>query len=1144
MEETGKICPTNLISDAPAKEDAFKSHDRVARAIVGLVNDEPGGLTIGVEGAWGTGKSTIIRFVIDALTPDKNIAIVSFDAWAHQGDPLRRSFLERLIGVITDKGWVDQERWKNVLDTLARRIHKSSTTTTPTLTKEGRWLAASVLLIPVGAAILEPLIEAEPRIWPDGLWGLFLQVLTWLSALGLSFAPFVVALFLMRNRGKGKPFWGFFADEQTTREDSESTEDPEPTSLEFSKRFTELLEEALKSEAHKVVIIVDNLDRIPEDFARSMWSTMRTFLEHGEYQRKEWFSRIWVVVPYAIQSLRKTLGAYSESKDKSQGSGNEDHETDGVFSFIDKVFQIHFYVSPPVLSDWKDYLTKHMQKAFPRHGSETELHRIYRTWTQNAPRAERPTPRDLVIFINDIGALHRQWQDAFPLPHMAYYSLVRRKYDDVAAELLRGTVPAPADKELLGENLADTVAALYFNRDVAHARQILLKPELTKLLAKGDPKELLEFESKHAGLFTVLEHELVSILSDWGTAETATVARAAKCLLSEGVMSKASPAEAKSIKERLFTVCEGTDHWQPLDVDVIGGLALTVAANRKLEYAARILSTLRASYEMSQIAQRADIPDVSTWLKLYIDFVKEIKSRDLLPKTDSRELLPGAQREWVLAGQYLHDENSSRDLVADAAPNFEISTLAQEYIRVIQSDAFDKPHVVSILLSFETEFKPNYQQIAQAIQKRLVDYPATISSRAYQLVYSLWVMGRADPGVASIEVAMTANGQILHYLQTAITSKDHSTTALTMFLIIKDRPQLNQDVQFQNSQAGLSNIQALLSEPEKFPDALNAFTIFIDHEMPIGMLATLFASTPSARKWLLSCVMKLTEAGTLGRKFNAVDLIKVWQILDESDRNSGALPAQLSKIISAINKDRGVDNEVMKLQCDQSIARLASAIVLQHEKVPSDLKSWIEHGLDAIQKDLWISQISEDGELISLLTQIRRKESGVFMGVKYLDALTTAADHIADGQPPGNRAVDRWPEFFEPLKPDLRIRLKEQLLDIAKQKRGNISAPFFAIFESEALKLESLKDDDETVEKLFTPLLQNRNIAGLILISKSVSANSNSLEKLGQKHHIAEFVERVQEALPQTKGDQSDTLIKQIATQLRIEPKPDVAPQS
>lgn len=92
-------CITNLISDEPANEDAFGgAYQRAASAIAELVRTESSGAkTIGLEGSWGTGKSTIVRLVDAELSNDPNCALWVFDAWAHQGDPLRRTFLEDLI---------------------------------------------------------------------------------------------------------------------------------------------------------------------------------------------------------------------------------------------------------------------------------------------------------------------------------------------------------------------------------------------------------------------------------------------------------------------------------------------------------------------------------------------------------------------------------------------------------------------------------------------------------------------------------------------------------------------------------------------------------------------------------------------------------------------------------------------------------------------------------------------------------------------------------------------------------------------------------------------------------------------------------------------------------------------------------------
>ncbi len=103
-----------LLDDVPSPQDQFsgKAHERVAEAIADLVKSEPGGRVIGLEGTWGSGKSTIVKLVQTNLskpettTDSPKTETLVFDAWAHQGDPLRRTFLESLMKSMRSWSWL------------------------------------------------------------------------------------------------------------------------------------------------------------------------------------------------------------------------------------------------------------------------------------------------------------------------------------------------------------------------------------------------------------------------------------------------------------------------------------------------------------------------------------------------------------------------------------------------------------------------------------------------------------------------------------------------------------------------------------------------------------------------------------------------------------------------------------------------------------------------------------------------------------------------------------------------------------------------------------------------------------------------------------------------------------------------------
>src|SRR5262249_33476977 len=148
----------------------------------------------------------------------------------------------------------------------------------------------------------------------------------------------------------------------------------------------------------------------------------------------------------------------------------EDSEKPGsktAASFIDKSFQVRFEVPALVPSDWRKFLMDQLAKAFPDH-SESDLHEVYRVLaTHVAMINQRLTIRELKLFVNQIGAIHKQWgagsdraSDAFPLTLIAYYVLLRRTGWDVVNALFNAEFPGKAYEELLGDRARENLAAI------------------------------------------------------------------------------------------------------------------------------------------------------------------------------------------------------------------------------------------------------------------------------------------------------------------------------------------------------------------------------------------------------------------------------------------------------------------------------------------------------------------------------------------------------------------------------------------------------------------------------------------------------------------------------------------------------------
>ncbi len=163
--------------------------------------------------------------------------------------------------------------------------------------------------------------------------------------------------------------------------------------------------------------------------------TLQTFLQYSEHERPSWFRRLWVLVPFDRDGILRLWG------DGAAG----DRDGGVAESFLDKTFQIRFRIPPPAISNWRSYLSAALASALPDH-SEEDFHDVYRAFAlRKGMEAAKPKPRDLKLFVNEVGAVHRQWQHAegLTLSDLACFVLLQR--DGVAETALRPTAANRTD---------------------------------------------------------------------------------------------------------------------------------------------------------------------------------------------------------------------------------------------------------------------------------------------------------------------------------------------------------------------------------------------------------------------------------------------------------------------------------------------------------------------------------------------------------------------------------------------------------------------------------------------------------------------------------------------------------------------------
>lgn len=498
----------SVLHEQVADEDLFedKPHEKVSETLHKVMENTDKGLTIGLEGSWGSGKSTVINLLKDKLEKDseKRTLFFMFDAWAHDGDPLRKIFLESLI-LAMDKDDTDPVLSK-LKSEVSARTKRVDVTTKKTASRLGKLLSASALVIPVGAALLSA-VNYEKVTAP---WNGFLNGPAWLLWLGLLFAlaPMLVITwwYFFGDTEKGKRVWDIFEAKSNENYTQDITEDGERTSIEFERYFAEILDYALgqdSSRYDRAVIVIDNLDRVEPEHAKNIWSTLQTFFQHRASAsdiHRSWGDRLWFIVPFDRVGLSKIW-------EVSTNDNDSDKKQDGLASsFLGKCFQLTAAVPEPVMSAWADYLEGCIAKSltgWPEREKE-EVSETYQRFVSNLEQS--PTPREIRLTVNQIGMFGLAWGGIVSAEAICFFAILRQRQTDreLRASLLKQGLPDNYQSRITETDLKSELAGLLFGVSKDKGLQLLLAPEIHTALRNSDSEYLQELVEKHDRAFWIV----------------------------------------------------------------------------------------------------------------------------------------------------------------------------------------------------------------------------------------------------------------------------------------------------------------------------------------------------------------------------------------------------------------------------------------------------------------------------------------------------------------------------------------------------------------------------------------------------------------------------------------------------------------
>lgn len=511
-----------FINDEPIATDSESYfdfyHKTIAPALKSIINNGTSPHTIGLFGAWGSGKSTIIKTLVDDPKLKLDLPVFIFDAWKYQEDTLRRTFLIEFDKFLRDQGI---ELPADILEPLYSS--KSNTEQVRIKNKDQKrppWHKRAVSFIKKYPIQLTAVVSVISYLVVSYFLKSALVVDFFKSLLGtlagISGAIWIIKEFLgeaisnivqtMLGAQKAE------VDTRTVMTYQERLNSPE----QFEKKF----EDMLKFVDKKLVVVFDNIDRVQGSTAISMLSTIKNFM-YAEA------SELVFIVPCDFEAIETQVAKYfDKNSDTSMPPGE----------YLRKIFNLTLWVPDFVSTDLEEYTKACLKETgtiSETLNTEDVVLVINSAFSSN--------PREIIQFVNNLVAAtmvaHNSEVKSSIDSNIAYlakvlvikqlypaqYRLLKKYW--YKPEAVLDEVDPEKDKAFVdfinktNRITVDDAEPYIYLKDPATSRRISNATEIKKAIVTGDI-ELAVAESKKE----TNHQQLVEFISDllikyWGQTE-------------------------------------------------------------------------------------------------------------------------------------------------------------------------------------------------------------------------------------------------------------------------------------------------------------------------------------------------------------------------------------------------------------------------------------------------------------------------------------------------------------------------------------------------------------------------------------------------------------------------------------------------
>ena len=487
-----------IVSTAPCNDDWFEgqSHKRIASKIADIILDETNHGIIGIDGGWGSGKSNLVgmtqKVIKERTKNNKDIKyeFVTFDAWAHHTDYLRRSLLEEFVNELTIEKNLLSSKWNDSLDMVLARVKEVDMKQTVKLNEFVIGSGVLAVLTPLIALLFDKpaFYYVMGSVYFLLIAGTVIRIVLSLKRFGqkvnvANFWTDIRNLYVDAANILTRQGYSEVNNKNKQTKTREIITEKEPTARQF-RNWMSQIDQELKSKKTHVVFVIDNMDRLPIAKVKETWATIHAFFAECQYEF------IHTIIPFDRSHI---INAFKEENIKNEKiKENEDDEIRKIVlksygnDFINKTFYVVYRVSPPILSDWRDYYELIWKMAFGDdiYKNHDELVLVFEKLSSDF------TPRSIIAFVNECATLYTVLEEEIPSEYLGIYILGKEQINEnpdkqlLTPDFLQGLT----EKYSKDEELPQYLSAIHYQIKKDKALDVVYLPKVEKAVDDGDVK--------------------------------------------------------------------------------------------------------------------------------------------------------------------------------------------------------------------------------------------------------------------------------------------------------------------------------------------------------------------------------------------------------------------------------------------------------------------------------------------------------------------------------------------------------------------------------------------------------------------------------------------------------------------------------